>query len=249
MKVKVSVVMPAHNGSHFIEDSIQSVLTQTLSDLELLVVDDASTDNTVELVNNIAQQDKRVRLIQLPENHGVAFARNAGIQAATGDYVAYLDSDDLWLPNKLELQYALMSSQGLQLTYGSYELIDQDGHDIGSRMISESSLTHRDLLKGNRIGLLSVMLDRKTAVSHQFPEIHHEDYACWLSITREDIVAYRVSTEPLAKYRKHQTSLSANKMQAATWTWHIYRDFEGLNIFKASYYFAHYMIMALTDRR
>lgn len=249
MKVNVSVVMPAHNASEFIKESIQSVLMQTMSNLELLVVDDASTDDTVELVTSISQRDHRIHLIQLPENHGVAFARNTGIQAATGEYIAYLDADDMWLPHKLEVQYALMARQGLQLTYGSYELIDQDGQNIGERMISEASLTHRDLLKGNRIGLLSVMLTRETALSHQFPEIHHEDYACWLSITKDGVKGVRVSTEPLAKYRKHETSLSANKLQAATWTWHIYRNFEGLGFFKASYYFAHYMIMALTDRR
>lgn len=247
--MKVSVIMPAHNAAKFIEDSIESVLKQTMAEFELLVVNDASTDNTADIVNLFEQKDARVHLITLSENHGVAFARNTGIQVAVGDYIAYLDADDLWLPTKLEVQYTFMHRQALHLTYGSYELIDRDGQHIGDRMISEESLTHQDLLKGNRIGLLSVMLDRDTALTHQFPEIHHEDYACWLSITKDGVEAFRASTKPLAQYRKHETSVSANKLEAAAWTWHIYRDFEGLGMFKSSYYFIHYMIMALTDRR
>lgn len=245
----VSVIMPAHNSSKFIKASIDSVLNQSLQNIELIIVDDFSTDDTKEIIDKYSSRDIRVRPEYLREQKGVSAARNVGISKACGRFIAFLDSDDLWMASKLEQQVAYMTAHNVDFTYCGYEIINDQGYAVGERRITESKLNHNQLLKGNRIGLLSVMLTRQLASDHPFPDIHHEDYGCWLSILRAGQVAYRFSPELLCRYRKHKTSLSSNKLKAASWTWHIFRSFEKLNIFQSMYYFLFYVYMALTDKR
>lgn len=245
----VSVVMPAYNAATYLPNTVQSVLEQSFKDLELLIVDDASSDHTFEVVEKLSATDSRITYIKLDENQGVANARNVGVQHSRGEYVAFLDSDDIWLPDKLKIQLTFMQQHQVDFSYCSYEVVDDHGTKIGERKISETKLDYHEMLKGNRIGLLTVMLSRKIAQRYPFPEINHEDYACWLSIARNGTVAYLASEQILAKYRKHQTSLSANKIQAAQWTWTIYRRHEHLGLFKSFYYFLHYSLMGLTDKR
>lgn len=241
--------MPAHNASEFIEESIDSVLNQSLKNIELIIVDDFSRDGTRKIIEKYSSRDIRVRPEYLLEQKGVSAARNIGISKSRGRFIAFLDSDDLWMANKLEKQLAYMTAHNVGFTYCGYEIINDQGDVLGKRRITESELNHSQLLKGNRIGLLSVMLTRQLASDHPFPDIHHEDYGCWLSILRDGQVAYRFSRELLCRYRKHKTSLSSNKLKAASWTWHIFRSFEKLNVFQSMYYFLFYVYMALTDKR
>ena len=241
--------MPAYNAEKSISASIDSVLNQTQEDFELIIIDDASSDRTSQIVQEYAERDDRVELIRLRANRGVANARNIGTKAAKGDFVAFLDADDLWRPTKLQSQMSFMLSAGASFSYTNYIVINNNGTVIGKRITKEDSLDHRQLLRGNRIGLLTVMLNRSMALAHPFPEIHHEDYACWLSILREGVVAQRAGTAELADYRKHATSLSANKFEAAKWTWAIYRSFEGMSVFKSLFYFIHYVFMAVSGQR
>lgn len=248
-EIKVSAIIPTHNAAAFIAETLKSAQTQTLDGIEIIVVDDASTDNTVSLVRDIAAADKRVKLIRLSHNQGVAVARNTGVQQATGQYVAFLDADDQWLPDKLAIQVAFMDAHHAKLGYGNYRLMDAQGNYVGERLIATESLNHQQMLRGNRIGLLTSIVDRQVALSHPFPQMRSEDYACWLSIARDGITAYRCGTELVAKYRVHANSTSANKIQAAKWTWTIYREFEHMNLIQASVAFFRYAVMAVTDHR
>jgi teichuronic acid biosynthesis glycosyltransferase TuaG len=247
--IDVSVIIPAHNAAHFIEGTLKSAQQQTLKTIEILVVDDASTDQTPELVDQIAQADSRVHLISVNPNRGVANARNVGVQAAQGEFVAFLDADDQWLPRKLEQQVSFLHEHHAKFGYGSYELMDAQGQKLGERLITDATLTHKQMLRGNRIGMLTVILDRQVALKHPFPSIHNEDYACWLAIARDGVTAYRCGDSVLARYRKHANSTSANKLQAAQWTWMIYRQVEQMNLFAASVAFIQYAFMAVFDRR
>ena len=248
MAVILSVIMPAFNSEKYINTSIQSVLSQSVENLELIVVDDGSKDSTQKIVRDLASKDERIKLLTLRTNRGVSFARNSGVKVSSGKYVAFLDADDEWYPQKAEIQINYMENTSSEFSYLNYQLINNDGDVVGTRMISKSGLSYSELLKGNRIGLLTVMLSREVAVRHPFPEVPHEDYACWLSILKDISNANRASVALLAKYRIHSNSLSSNKVQAAKWTWQIYKR-EGLSRIRRVYYFLHYMYMAISKRR
>lgn len=248
-EIKVSVIIPAHNATPYITEAIASAQNQTLTEIEILVVDDASTDETAALVSKIAKVDERVKLISLSSNQGVAVARNTGVSHACGEYVAFLDADDQWLPSKLRLQLDFLVKHQAKFGYGNYALIDAHGAPKGERRVKAPSLNHAQMLGGNRIGLLTVILTRELALAHPFPRIHGEDYACWLSIARSGVTAYRCSKENIARYRIHASSTSANKLRAASWTWAIYRDFEHMNFVRAVISFVRYAFMAVFDRR
>ncbi|WP_225422785.1 glycosyltransferase family 2 protein [Lacticaseibacillus suibinensis] len=249
MSVLVSVVMPAYNAEKYIETSIHSVLAQTEKNFELIIVDDSSTDQTRALIKEIQKSDPRIQLIALGTNKGVANARNEGIRASSGKYVAFLDADDQWDSDKLKIQITYMESKQLAFSYLSYRVVDDQGEKIGVRSIKEPTLTYKQLLTGNRIGLLTAVVKRDIIIAHQFQDVHHEDYVCWLSILKDGILAERASSEILASYRIHQRSLSANKFEAAKWTWQIYRRSEGLNLLQSLRYFASYAFMAVTRKR
>lgn len=244
----VSVIMPAHNAADYIEASIQSVLKQTYHAIELIVIDDASTDETTSIVDRFIDTDSRVNLLLSDDNVGVAETRNLGVRAAQGKYIAFLDSDDQWESEKVERQVDFMQEHHAQFSYGSYDVVDETGKKTGTRLISEPQLSYRQLLGGNRIGLLTAMVETQIIQEHPFPDIDHEDYACWLSILRDGVVAYRFAEEPTARYLVRSNSVSSNKFQAAKWTWQILRR-EGLNVFTASYYFARYALMVVTGHR
>lgn len=248
-EIKVSAIIPTHNSAAFIVETLRSAQAQTLDAIEIIVVDDASTDNTVELVQQQASVDSRICMVPLATNQGVAVARNIGVQHAKGQYVAFLDADDQWLPNKLTQQVIYMDAHHAKLGYGNYALMDAQGNHVGERRVAAQSLNHQQMLSGNRIGLLTSIIDRQVALAHPFPQMRSEDYACWLSIARDGITAYRCGSELVAKYRQHANSTSANKIQAAKWTWAIYRKFEQMNLIQASIAFFRYAVMAVTDRR
>lgn len=244
---RVSVIMPAWNAAGTIERSIASVLTQDHADLELVVVDDGSTDSTAELVTRLAAADARVRVVR-QANAGVAAARNAGIAASSGRYLAFLDSDDWWYPGKLRLQLEGMRANGALISYSAYERYAIDGRLL-SRVTPPPVVTHADMLRSNRIGNLTGMLDRRLGDVF-FERIGHEDYVFWLRAVRLAGRAVRFADgEPMAGYLVREGSLSANKWRAARWQWRIYRDVEGLSRFRAAGYFVAYVANALAKRR
>lgn len=236
----VSVVMPCYNSELYLGAAVQSVLNQTHTDLELFLVDDASTDATNELIAELARSDERIRASHLVVNGGAARARNHALQRASGDYVAFLDSDDLWLPRKLERQLAFAAVVGAPLTYTSYYKIEADAPsgeaDLRSsaRVIDPPGvLDYRTMLEANYIGSPTAMYDRRELGTRLMPDLRkRQDYALWLSILRSGVSA-RGLLEPLAAYRQRNGSLSHDKFQLAAWNWRLYRQVERLSVPRA----------------
>jgi glycosyltransferase involved in cell wall biosynthesis len=240
----VSIITPTHNSISFIEDTIQSVLKQSFFDWEMIIVDDFSTDNTVELINSFVKHDPRIKLIQLAENSGAAIARNIAIEAAQGRYIAFLDSDDLWLPNKLEKQLAFMQENNYAFTFSAYDKINENGHVFGSIGVP-NKVSYFDLLTTNYIGCLTVIYD-----TSYFGKIHmstlskREDFATWLNMLKKVDFAFGLN-EPLAKYRVYQGQSSSKKINMAYETWKLYREVERISMIESLYYFSHYAFFGL----
>ena len=246
--LRVSVVMPVYNAADTVAQSMRSVLAQTHAGVELVVVDDCSHDGSAVVIDRIASNDSRVVTLRLPCNGGVAAARNAGIEAASGDYIAFLDSDDWWHPRKLEIQLAHMREAGARVSYTGYQRVDEDGRPL-STVRPPTSVRYADMLKSNRIGNLTGLYDR-TLGEARFQRVGHEDYVFWLQMVRRAGWAVcAVHPEPLAFYLVRAGSLSADKFKAARWQWHIYREIEGLGWLSACRYFLHYASNALAKRR
>jgi teichuronic acid biosynthesis glycosyltransferase TuaG len=244
----VSVVMPAYNAASVVGASIRSVVAQQFTRWELIVVDDHSSDDTALQVQVFAARDGRIRLIQLEENRGPAVARNAAIAAARGRYVAFLDCDDLWLPGKLGRQLEFMEASGAAFSYGAYYKIDAGGHRCG-RVDVPPRTTYRELLKTNVIGCLTAMYDTRSVGRVFMPGIRKgQDYGLWLDLLKRVNCAYGMP-EPLAEYRVRSGSISANKLESSLWVWRVYRRVERLSLPRAAYYFTHYAIHGLRDRR
>lgn len=240
--------MPAWNAAATIARSIESVLAQHHAQLELLVVDDASTDATAQLAAGYAAADARVRLIRQPANGGVAAARNAGIAAARGEYVAFLDSDDWWHPRKLELQVAQMRRDDASVSYCRYVRVAEDGRVL-SHVDPPREVGHADMLRSNFIGNLTGMYARSLG-DGEFLRMGHEDYVFWLRMVGRAGRAVRIEhDEPLAFYLVREGSVSANKWRAARWQWRIYREVERLSLPRAALYMVHYAANALAKRR
>lgn len=245
---KVSVVMPAYNAAATLRASMDSVFAQTHADVELLVIDDRSQDATWEMIEDAAAREPRLVPIRMPRNGGVAAARNAGLDAATGTHVAFLDSDDRWRPEKLAIQLAHLRETGCAISYTAYRRFDEQERTL-SIVRPPASATYAGMLKSNRIGNLTGLYDRALG-EHRFQRIGHEDYVFWLALVRKAGIARRVPTsEPLADYLVRSGSLSADKRKAARWQWNIYRNVEGLGRVRAAWYFAHYAAIAMAKRR
>ena len=242
----VSVVMPAYNCEAVLPESIASVVAQTLQEWELVIVDDASVDHSLLVAQKMASRDVRIRVIHLAKNGGVANARNVGMRAARGQYLAFLDSDDLWDPRKLQIQVEFMKQQGIGFSFTQYQRFGPNGSLSHTRRIPRS-LTYRQLLKGNVIGCLTVMVDRARISAFLMPEIGHEDYAAWLTILKRGHVAWGIQ-QCLARYRVSAASVSGRKGRSAAWTWHIFRRIEKLSFLRSMWCFSSYFARSLFTR-
>ncbi len=244
--VLVSVIMPVYNAESTMRRSIDSVLAQTFPALELILVDDGSRDGSAAIIAEYAARDARVRPLH-QANAGVAAARNAGIAAARGSHVAFLDSDDWWVPRKLELQLAEMRKRDALVSYAAYQRVAEDGRLL-SRVQPPAQVGYREMLGSNHIGNLTGMYDRRLG-DVEFRRIGHEDYVFWLDRVRRASRAVCVpGAEPLAFYLVRNGSVSANKLRAAGWQWRIYREVEGLSPPRAAWYMLQYVKHALRKR-
>lgn len=246
----VSVIMPSYNSERHIAESIASVRAQTLADWELLVSDDCSTDSTREIVAGVSEADSRVLLLPLKENSGAAAARNNSLAHARGRYIAYLDSDDLWCPEKLERQVAFMEERDVAFSCCSYEVIGEDGAPLGRtvRMLDECDymgfLTH-NLLQTVGIMADTSRVDRRLLV---MPAMRRrQDAATWLQVLKAGHVCYGIPGV-LCAYRRVEGSLSSNKVEAARGVWRLYREVEHLKLPFALYCFIRYAVLAVWKR-
>lgn len=238
----VSIIMPAYNAERFIKESIESVINQKYKNWELLIINDFSNDSTQNIIENYCMKDKRIKLLEQKENKGVVEARNRGIKESKGKYIAFLDSDDLWEKNKLEIQIKYMREKKRFMTYTGYSYISEEGNFMKEITIPRS-LSYEQALKGNQIGCLTVVIDKKIG-DFEMPHIKHEDYATWLNILKNGITAYGID-QSLARYRKVSNSLSSNKLKTICWTWNIFIKTQNLGVLKSFYYTYHHIIKAL----
>lgn len=242
----VSIIMPTYNCGRFIGESIRSVLTQTYTNWELLIVDDCSTDNTAEVV--AAFTDPRIHYQRNEHNSGAAVTRNTALRMVKGRYIAFLDSDDLWLPEKLEKQIAFMQQNGYAFTYANYQIMNEDGSLTGKQLKMPTSLTYYQYCCNTAIGCLTVVIDKQQTGYFLMPNIKSShDMALWLLIMRRGFKAYAFP-ECLASYRLVSTSNTSKKWKAAQDVWRVYRELEHMNIFKAAYCFCGYALHAVLKR-
>ena len=247
-EVLVSVIMPVYNAELTMRRSIESVLQQSEEQLELVLIDDASTDKSALIIDEYALHDKRIKALRQPANAGVAEARNAGLRAASGRYIAFLDSDDWWHPRKLELQVSQMRASGATVSYTAYQRVAEDG-TLLSTVEPPRQVDHADMLRSNHIGNLTGVYDRRLG-DVPFLRMGHEDYVFWLDRVRRAGRAVRVDHDsPLAFYLVRSGSVSSNKLRAACWQWRIYRDTEQLSLFRAAWQMLHYVGNAMRKRK
>lgn len=241
----VSVIMPAHNAGRFIADAVNSVVAQTFSDWELLIIDDCSTDGTEEIAREFARKDPRIRLLRTERpGGGPAVPRNVGIENAAGRFIAFLDSDDIWLPVKLERQLPLFNVKNVAVVFSFYAKMSADGGYHSGKIESPAFVSFGELLNGNCIGNLTGIYDVRKCGKVFQKKIGHEDYAMWLEILRRGFFAMNTNTVE-AVYRESKSSLSGSKLQAFRWHWYILRRELKLPFLKALKHFSRYAVRGI----
>lgn len=241
----VSIVMPVFKCERYISKAIESVICQTYSNWELIVVNDDSPDNSVAIAQEYAEKDCRIRIVHQIPNAGCAQARNLGISQARGQYIAFLDSDDIWVATKLDKQVRLLKEKGAQIVYSSYDFIDENDMSIKRPFIVTAETDYKKMLGRNEIGCSTVMVETGLLQEHQFQkEYYHEDYVLWMELLSLLVVAVGV-TEVLTHYRVISTSRSYDKKNAAKHRWKIYRSALKLSVFESVCAFLKYAINAV----
>lgn len=245
MEEVCSVIIPAYNCEKYLTETVRSVLRQTYEQFEIILVDDCSTDGTLAIAKELEGQDARIRVYRNPANAGVSKTRNFGVSKARGKWVAFLDSDDLWEPQKLEHHMKLAREHAdCVLFYSSYSFMNDDGRRYDRVFSVPEEIDFKGLLKRNYIGNSTVMVRRD--VIERIPmlgENLHEDYAAWLKILKEYGRAFG-DTEPLVCYRIARNSRSSNKWKGIRKTYNVYRQIH-LNILLRVYYVIFYIINGL----
>jgi glycosyltransferase involved in cell wall biosynthesis len=239
--------MPLFNSEGFMERGISSALMQSVTDIEVILIDDCSSDGTLSKAYEFANHDRRVKVISLPENGGGGVARNAGTNLASGKYIAFLDADDFWEQNKLEIQLSQMAQVGALLAYTDYSVLAESG-EVLRTVSTPEKVGYHELLKDNVIGCSTVVYDCESLGKRYFPLIRkRQDFALWLSLLLDVEYAYRCGSA-LTRYQLRQRSVSANKLSAAAHTWRVYRHLQKLPFWPACYYFMHYVYFAVRKR-
>lgn len=233
----VSIIMPAYNMLSYIGESIESVQQQTHKDWELLVVDDGSTDGTVIKIQEYQTKDSRIRLIPLPVNQGVGISRNIGIKAAVGAYIAFVDADDLWMPEKLERQLKFMRQHNVAVSYSSYEVINHKGSSEGYYIKALESLSFNKILRASYIGNLTGMYHASSIGKiYGAPIRKRQDWSLWIEAVKRAGKAQGI-LEPLAKYRTGKHALTENKWELLRYDFAIYTKVLEFSRLKSCWYF------------
>lgn len=247
-----SIIIPVHNASSTIRQTAKSVQAQTDTEWELIFVDDASTDDSAEVIRTIMQNTTQMMsLIELEDGGSAARARNAGIEAAMGRYIAFLDADDLWMPEKLARTLAFMKEENAAFAFTSYAFGDADAKPTGKEVHVPDTLTFKKALSRTVIFTSTVVFDTQQIAKKwiKMPEIESEDTATWWRILRKGVTAYGLD-EVLTIYRRAGNSLSSNKITALRRIWNLYRNpgVADLNVFSAAVNFVGWAVRATLRR-
>ena len=234
----VSIITPVYNAEEYILETILSVTTQTHRDWEMLLVDDCSTDDSASIIKKFVDKDKRIKYIKLDYPSGSPTKpRNLGISLAKGRYIAFLDSDDIWVEDKLESQLKLFDQNHIALVFSNYEKISEEGLSKNRFIIAPNFVDYHTLLKGNVIACSSCMWDSGLTGKLYFTNQGHEDFAMWLKILKNGFFGINTKKVHL-KYRLRINSLSSNKLKAIVWTYNIFRKNESFCILNSIGYSA-----------
>lgn len=248
---QVSIIVPVYNIKKYIRETMDCVRQQTYPHWELLLVEDGSSDGTAEEIAEYIREtgEERIRLLKQPSNMGAAKARNRGLEEASGRYIAYLDADDLWLPEKLERELAFLEEKQAAFVFTGYEFADETGKGTGKVVKVPETLVYKEALKNTTIFTSTVMFDTDKIQKELLvmPVIKSEDTALWWKVLRKGYVAYGLN-ENLVKYRRSGKTLSSNKLEAICRIWNLYRKAEGMSVLNSAYHFCFWAVRAVMRR-
>ena len=237
----VSIITPSYNSAPFIVETIESILSQTYDNWELLITDDCSTDNSIEIIERYVQQDARIKLFRLTENSGAGICRNHSIREAKGRFIAFCDSDDCWKPEKLEKQLAFMLERDCALSYTSYLVCDEQSRITGI-VVGRAKETYASMQRDDGIGCLTAVYDTQKVGKIYMPELRkRQDWGLWLKILEKCGVAYGMK-EPLAIYRVRSGSISRNKLSLVKYNLNVYKKILRFSALK-SYLFFYFVFL------
>ncbi len=249
----ISVIMPVYNSEKYVVDAIKSVLNQTYHNIELIVIDDFSTDGTASIVKELSQMDSRIKFHINNKNLGVSAARNKGVSLSRGDWIAYLDSDDMWTDNKLEKQYNLINVKNVDFVFTGSSFVNEKGKSLEWTLGVPEKITFKELLKQNVISCSSVLIKKHYVEKYKMDRDDiHEDFGTWLRILKSGtydennscgMYAYGIN-EPLLIYRISSNSKSGNKIKSMMMNYKTYR-YVGLNPLTSLYYMCWYVVRGL----
>lgn len=232
----ISIITPTYNCGKYIERTIKSVQGQTYKNWEMIIVDDCSVDNTREIVNRIASMDDRIKYFCLEKNSGAAVARTRAMEIASGDYMAFLDSDDIWKPEKLQKQLSFMEDNGYFFTSTAYEQIDENDNKLDKIVKAPVKTSYNRLLLDCPVGNSTVMYNVKKMGKFKVPDIRkRNDDALWLQMLKKEKYIYGMS-DVLMEYRVRQNSISSNKFSLIKYHWKLYREVENLSVVRSVFH-------------
>ena len=248
-KDNITVIMPAYNAEKTIRQAVNSVIAQTVKDWELIVIDDGSTDNTVAILTELADSDSRIRFLQNEKNSGVSYTRNRAVALAKGKWIAFLDSDDIWQPEKLQKQLELSEKHPeMVVCYTASSFINESGKPFEYVMQAVEELNYKTLLHKNIMSCSSVMILSSVMKEIEMPnDKMHEDYFTWLTVLKKHKIAYGIN-EPLLIYRLCANSKSSNRIKSAKMLFNSYRAV-GFNLLKTSLLVLRYTLYSIKKRR
>ena len=241
MNALVSIITPSYNSAKFIAETIQSVQNQNYSNWEMIIVDDGSSDETENVVLSIIQNDNRIQFHKLSQNYGQAVARNTGIEKASGDYMTFIDADDIWFPTFIENNIKTIQETGIPFVFSSYKRANEQLEFVYSDFIVPQKVSYTDILKSNSISCLTAFLDIKKLGKKYMPLIRkRQDMGLWLNYLKVIPFAHGIK-ETQAIYRIRENSLSRKKSDLIKYQWQFYREVEKLSVFQSAYYMLHWM--------
>lgn len=235
MKNLISIIVPVYNASRFLDETISTVRNQTIDNYELIFVDDCSKDDSEKIIKEYMKIDKRIKYFKQEKNSGPALARNRGIDEAKGNFLCFLDADDLWDKEKLEKQLNFMLEKNVAFSYTSYEFVQVDGTKTNKKVVAKEQLKYKEVLKNNIISTITVMFNLKLIDKEliKMPNLKYvEDTATWFKILRNGYIAYGIN-DVYSYYRRSVNTESSNKLKTQKSLWKLYREEEKMGFFKS----------------
>ncbi len=247
MNPETTIITPIYDAEKFLNQTLLSISEQSYTNWEAILINDNSNDSSLEIACGFANRDSRFKIINRNESGGAAKARNDGIRNAKGRYIAFLDSDDVWLPNKLEEQISYMKSNDVAFSFTSYKFLTENGV-VKTEVKAPKRITYEQLLKGNAIACLTAVYDTKKLGKVLMPDIRkRQDFGLWLKITKMGTVGHGIQV-PVAYYRLREGSISSAKLNTMLYTWRLYRDVEKLPLLSSIYYISSHLFGAFFKR-